>query len=323
MKALVTGSSGFIGAATCRALLEHGYSVRAFHRATSSLRQLENLVVEHAVGDLTQPETVLAAMQDVDAVFHCAAWVGFNEPGRLYSVNVEGTRTVVQAALQAGVRRLVHTSSVTAMGIPDMGSVSLSDENRTWNHTPELFPYGYSKYLAELEVQKGVARGLDAVIVNPTLVLGPGDIYRQSSSIVRQFANRKVPVAVQGGINIIHVNDVAEGQVAALEHGSSGERYILGGSNLTYLELCQVLSQVTGVPAPGVVLPGWLLRASRGLASLVERFFELPVTTDVFVLAGRYLYYDTRKGHSRLALTEPLPAGQAVGDAYAWFLAKG
>jgi len=323
MKALVTGSSGFIGAAACRALLEHGYAVRAFHRATSSLRLLEPLAVEHALGDLTQPETLVEAMSGVDAVLHCAAWVGFNDPGRLYSVNVEGTRSVVQAALRAGVRRLVYTSSVTALGIPPAGAHSPLDEQHTWNHPPEFFPYGYSKYLSELEVQKGVLLGLDAVIANPTLVLGAGDIYRQSSSIVRQFANRRVPVAVQGGINLVHVSDVAQGLVAALERGSRGERYILGGTNLTYVQLSQVLSRVTGVPAPSVVLPGGLLRASQGLARLLERFFELPVSTDVFLLAGRYLYYDLRKAHSQLGLPAPLSPDQAVGDAYAWFLEKG
>jgi dihydroflavonol-4-reductase len=323
MKALVTGSSGFIGAATCRALLESGYAVHAFHRATSNLRLLENLPVEHVIGDLNQPETVRAAMQGVEVVVHGAAWVGYNDPGRLYSVNVEGTRAVVQAALHAGVRRLVFTSSVTALGIPPAGCSSLLDEQHTWNHPGEFFPYGYSKYLAELEVQKGVMQGLDAVIVNPTLVLGAGDIYRQSSSLVRQFANRKVGVAVTGGVNVVHVVDVAAGHVAALERGSRGERYILGGSNLSYLELCQVLARVTGVPAPTVVLPGGLLRAVRGPARLLERFVDLPVSSDVFLLAGRCLYYNMTKARSQLGLSEPLSPEQAVGDAYVWLLEKG
>lgn len=323
MNVLVTGATGFIGAAVCRALLERGYAVRAFHRASSSLRLLEGLPVEHAVGDLTQPESVQAAMRGTAAVIHCAAWVGFNDMGRLYSVNVEGTRTVVQAALLTGVRRLVYTSSVTALGLPPVGTRVLLDEQHTWSHAPEFFPYGYSKYLAELEVQKGVMQGLEGVIVNPSLVLGGGDIYRQSSSIVRQFANRRVSVAVTGGINVVHVADVAAGLAAALERGVNGERYILGGSNLSYREFSQVLSRVTGVVAPNVVLPGWLVRALRRPARLLERFFELPVTTDVFVLAGRHLYYDTRKAHSQLGLSEPLPPELAVGDAYAWFLAKG
>ncbi len=323
MNVMVTGSTGFIGAATCRALMERGYHVRAFHRTSSSLRLLDGLPVEHVVGDLTQPDSLREAMLGMEAVFHCAAWVGFNETGRLYSTNVEGTRTVVQAALQTGVRRLVYTSSVTALGLPPAGSSVLLDEQHTWSHAPEFFPYGYSKYLAELEVQKGVMQGLEAVVVNPTLVLGGGDIYRQSSSIVHQFANRKVGVTVEGGINIIHVRDVATRQVAALERGLNGERYILGGTNLSYREFSQVLSRVTGVVAPSVVLPGWLVRRLRRSARLLERFFELPVTTDVFVLAGRYLYYDTKKAHSQLGLSEPLAPELAVGDAYAWFLQKG
>ncbi len=319
MKVLVTGSSGFIGGNLCRLLVESGYEVRAFHRSTSNLRLLEGLPVEHVTGDITQPETVQAAFAGVEAVFHLAAWVGMNDPGRLYAITVEGTRSVVQAALQAGVRRLVYTSSVTALGIPKPGVPALLDEHSTWNFTPELLPYGYSKYLAELEVQKGVAQGLDAVIVNPALVIGPGDLYRQATSFILQIAARKIGVAVEGGVNAVHVADVARGQIAALERGRSGERYILGGENLTYLDLAQRTARITGAPVPGVSLPGSLVRGLRGPARLVERFSELPVTADVFILAGRYLYYDTCKARSELELPEPLAIDQAITEAYDWY----
>jgi dihydroflavonol-4-reductase len=161
MNIFITGATGFIGGALCRAFSARGDRVFAFHRATSNLRQLEDLPVEHVIGDLTQPATLTAAVQGMDAVFHTAAWVGMNDAGRLYAINVEGTRTVVQAALKAGVKRLVYTSSVAALGIPAPGVPVLLDENHTWNFRPELFPYGYAKYLAELEVQKGVAQGLE------------------------------------------------------------------------------------------------------------------------------------------------------------------
>ena len=207
-----------------------GHEVRAFHRATSNLRLLEGLPVEHCIGDLTQPDSVNAAVEGVEGVFHVAAWVGMNDPGRLYAITVEGTRAVVQAALQSGVRRLVYTSSVAALGIPQPGIPSLLDEHHTWNFRPELFPYGYAKYLAELEVQKGVAQGLDAVTVNPSLVLGPGDLYRQSSSVILQIATRKVGLAVAGGANAVHLADVVDGHIAAYHLGKCGERYILGGT---------------------------------------------------------------------------------------------
>ncbi len=319
MKVLVTGSTGFIGGALCRALVERDYEVRAFHRSTSNLRLLEGLPVEHAIGDLTQPQSLQTACQGVEAVFHAAAWVGMNDPGRLYAINVEGTRAVVQAALLERVNRVVYTSSVAALGIPPPGVPGLIDEYHTWNFVPEHFPYGYAKYLAELEIQKGVAMGLDAVIVNPSLVLGGGDIYRQSSSIILQVAARKVGIAVEGGTNAVHVADVADGHIAALLRGRRGERYILGGENHNYLDLIQRIAGVTGIPAPSVVLPGRLVRALRGPAGFLERFLELPVSADVFVLAGRYLYYDTRKARNELVLPEPKPVEQAVAEAFAWF----
>ncbi len=319
MKVLVTGSTGFIGGALCRALLERGYDVRAFHRSTSNLRLLEGLPVEHVIGDLSQPQSLLAAVQGLDAIFHVGGWVGMNDPGRLYAINVEGTRAVVQAALQEGVARLVYTSSVAALGIPQTGVPGLIDEYHTWNFIPEQFPYGYAKYLAELEIQKGVSMGLDAVIINPTLVLGAGDIYRQSSSIILQVASRKVSIAVEGGANAVHLDDVVDGHIAALLRGKRGERYILGGENHNYLDLIQHIAGVTGVPAPSVVLPGWLVRALRGPAGFLERFINLPVTADVFILAGRYLYYDTRKARSDLVLPAPRPVEQAVAEAFAWF----
>jgi dihydroflavonol-4-reductase len=322
MNILVTGSTGFVGSALCRTLVERGYTVRAFHRSTSDLRLLEGLSVEHVLGDLTQPETVQVAMAGIDAVFHAAAWVGMNDLGRLYAVNVEGTRTIIQAALKAGVHRLVYTSSIVALGFPAPGEISLMDEHRTWNSRPEFFPYGYAKYLAELEIQKGVAQGLDAVIVNPSMILGAGDIYRQSSSIIRQIANRKIAVVVEGGSNVIHVADVADGQIAALERGRMGERYILGGFNVTHLELARLIARVTGVTPPTVALPGGPVRALRGVARLLERFLEIPVSPDLFILAGRYLYCDPAKARIQLNLPEPRPLEQAITESYAWFQGK-
>ena len=305
MKVLVTGSSGFIGGTLCRLLVESGYEVRAFHRSTSNLRLMEGLPVEHVIGDLSQPETVQAAVAGVEAVFHLAAWVGMNDPGRLYAITVEGTRAVVQAALKAGVRRLVYTSSVAALGIPEPGIPSLHDEHSTWNFTPELLPYGYAKYLAELEIQKGVAQGLDAVTVNPALVIGPGDLYRQATSFVLQIARRKVGVAVEGGVNVVHMADVAQGQMAACCTGAAGERYILGGQNLTYLDLAQRIARIAGVPIPAVVLPGGLVRGLRGPARSVRAFFELPVTAGCFILAGATCISIPAKRALSLGLPEP------------------
>lgn len=320
MKALVTGSTGFIGSNLCRALLEAGHSVRAFHRQASSLRGLEGLEVEHAIGDLTQAESLNEAMQGIEAVFHVAAYMGGSgQAGKSYAVTVEGTRAVARAALQAKVSRLVHTSSVAALGVPEGHVSTLLNEDHTWNYSPERYPYGYAKYLAELEVQKAVALGLDAVIVNPSVVIGAGDQYRQSSSVVVQVAQGKLSLAVEGGINVVHVADVIAGHLAALERGRRGERYILCGDNLTILALEQLIARLAGVTPPNLVLPAALLRLLAGPANLLGSYLTLPVSPDLFNLAGFHFYYDNRKAQVELSLTPPRPADEAVQDALVWF----
>lgn len=328
MNVLVTGSTGFIGGALCSALVEQGHNVRAFHRATSSLRLLDGLPVEHALGDLTRPQTLQEAMQDIEVVFHTAALLGGPEnPARMYAVTVEGTRAVVQAALEAGVRRLVHTSSVAALGVPEQPPGNrpvpvLLDENHSWNYFPNRWPYGYAKYLAEQEVQMAVAQGLDAVIVNPSVVLGGGDVYRQSSSLVMRIARNRLPFVVDGGANFVHVTDVVNGHLAALARGRSGERYILGGENLSLSDFVRLVAEVTRGRAP-LQLPAGLVRALASPARLFQSFIHLPVSATMFHLAGMYFYYDLRKAQAALQLEQPRPIREAIAQAYAWFTQDG
>jgi dihydroflavonol-4-reductase len=324
MYILVTGSTGFIGAHLCRELLAQGHQVRAFHRPSSSLRLLEGLEVEHALGDVTQPETLQSAMEGVEVVFHAAAWMGgHNQPGRQYTVTVEGTRNVLQAALKMGIGRLVYTSSAAALGIPDITGQhqepQLITENHAWNYRPDFYPFAYAKYLAELEVQKVVTQGLDVVIVNPTVIFGPGDIYRQSSSLVTQVAERRLSVAINGGVNCIHVADVIDGHLAAMACGKTGQRYILGGENLTHLQLLQTTAEVTGVPAPSILLPTGLVRSLAGPANLLKAFLSLPVSPELLRLAGYFFYYDLHKAEHELGLTRHRPVKEAIAEAYAWF----
>ncbi|MEJ5202022.1 MAG: SDR family NAD(P)-dependent oxidoreductase, partial [Anaerolineales bacterium] len=228
MKILVTGASGFIGSALCRALVNAGHHVRAFHRASSSLKCLSDLPVEHAIGDLTQPDTLSAAVQDIEAIFHAAALMGrARDPGRLYNVTVEGTRSLLKAARQAGVRRFIHTSSIAALGVPEepphrQSPPRLMDENHTWNFSPQRWHYGYAKCLAELEVQQAVTHGLPAVIVNPGIVLGPRDVNFVSGSLIRASVSGQLRIVPPGGSNIVHVSDVVSGHIAAAERGRVG-----------------------------------------------------------------------------------------------------
>lgn len=331
MQALVTGSTGFIGAALCRALLEAGYAVRALHRPTSNLSLLADLPVEHALGDLLRPDSLSAAMQGVDVVFHAAALLGSgggSDAGRYYAVTVEGTRAVLQAALEAGVQRVVHTSSVAALGVPARRGPAwlqpaLLDERHTWNFRADHWPYGYAKYLAELEVQRAVADGLDAVIVNPSVVVGAGDVYRQSTSVVVQTARRRRPVAVEGGLNLIAIQDVVSGHLAALERGQTGQRYILSAENMTIAEYLRRVAELVGAPAARVVLPAGLVRALAWPYRWVEGMLQLPVDASQFHLAGYAFYYDNRKARLELGWTVNHKAEQAIREAYDWFRAVG
>jgi dihydroflavonol-4-reductase len=323
MKVLVTGSTGFIGGALCRALAAQGHEVHAFHRASSALRVLEDLPVVHEIGDLTQAETIQPAMLGIEVVFHAAALLGGNDdPGRMYAVTVEGTRALLEAARKAGVRRVVHTSSVAALGVPESGPVNqpcLLNESHTWNYLPERWPYGYTKYMAELEVQKAVAQGQDIVIVNPSIVFGAGDVYRQTSSLVVQVARHKLPALVEGGANFVHLQDVVDGHLAALEKGVCGERYILAGENLTLVKAIEKVAAVVGARPPLIVLPGGVARALAGPAALFKNFIDLPAGPEVLYLAGKYFYYDNHKAQVELGLATPRPVEGGMAEAYAWF----
>jgi dihydroflavonol-4-reductase len=328
LKALVTGSTGFIGGAICRRLVEQGMEVRAFHRETSSLKNLEGLAVEHVTGDLTRPETLEPAMQGVEVVFHAAALLGArDDPGRMYAVTVEGTRAILRAARKAGVRRLIHTSSVAALGVPEVSRLKppvrgLLDESHAWNYYSELWSYGYAKYLAELEVQKSVANGLDAVIVNPSVVMGAGDVYRKTSSVVVQIASGKLRVCVEGGVNIVHIEDVVSGHLAALQYGRRGARYILCGTNLPIPEMTRMIAEFSGLSIP-LVVPAGLVRSSAGVLKRLESFLPLPISAEMLNLAGYYFYYDGRKAQRELRLDAPLSAQLALQDAFDWFVREG
>jgi len=329
MKILVTGSTGFVGSHICKALVERGNRVLAFHRASSTLRMLEGLDVEHVIGDLTQPETLDSALESVDVVFHTAAMLGDrDEPGRMFAVTVEGTRSLMQAARAAGVSRVIHTSSVAALGVPEKSLLkppvlSSMDENHTWNYRPEFWPYGYTKYLAELEVQRAVAKGLNAVIVNPSVVLGPGDVYRQSNSIIVQIAKKRLPGVVNGGLNVVHIDDVVAGHLAAWERGLCGARYILGGDNLHHTEFVEQVAKIAGVSAPKIIFSPQILHRVVPFLKIVKSFMHLPFVADMLYLTGYYFFYDSRKAQKELGLSAPRPSENAIRDAYEWFREAG
>lgn len=326
---LVTGSTGFVGSQLCKALVEQGQPVRAFHRSTSSLKALEPLEersLEHAIGDITQPETLKKAMQGVETVFHVAAVVGDMDPAALHSVTVNGTRNVLAAAMEAGVRRVVHTSSVVAMGVPRPSPSGIHlpvNENHTWNYRPEWWRYGYAKYLAELEVQAAVASGLDVVTVNPAVIIGAGDVNRVQGGALIQIAKGRVPLAVAGGLNIVHIGDVVRGHLLAMERGRCGHRYIIGGENLTVASFIAMVAHIAGVRPPLFVLPGGFVRLAAGPLLFKPLHRRLPVSPDLVRMAGYYFYYDTSKAHRELGMGRPRSAHEAVTDSLRFYRERG
>jgi dihydroflavonol-4-reductase len=326
MKVLVTGSTGFIGSRICRALLERGDHVVAFHRESSSLKLLEGLDVSHAVGDMNQPDSLERAVQGIDVVFHAAASLGDEpDPGRMYAVNVEGTRNLLNLAENAGVQRLVYTSSVAALGIPDQMPGNqmhpgLMDENHAWNYRPEHWPYGYTKHLAEQEIQFSVARGLDVVIVNPSVVIGKADRYSQTQSLITRIAKKQLRVFTSGGMNIVHIDQVVAGHLAALERGQCGARYILGGENISHQELFSLIARIAKVPAPSVEIPASLLRMAVGPMKVVKSLLPFPWELNVLRFAGMHFYYDNQRSQNELGLSKGPSAETTVKEAYEWYM---
>lgn len=324
---LVTGSTGFVGSHLCRVLMERGERVRAFHRPSSPLDALEGLDLEHAVGDVTQPETLEAALDGVEVVYHAAAQMGgVSDPRQSYAVTVGGTRNLLTAAMRAGVRRVVHTSSVAALGVPDTaarGEPIRMDEHHTWNYDPDWWIYGHAKYRAELAVQQAVGEGLDVVIVNPTRVLGGGDLNRVNGSLVIMVARGRIPFAPPGGLNAVHIEDVTRGHLAALEHGRTGERYILGGENMLYSRFLALIAEVAGVRAPRFVLPAIVMRLMAWPISLMRGRIQLPVRGEMLRKAGYYFYYSIEKAERELGWHPKRSAREAIAEAYAWYRKQG
>src|SRR5262245_6690433 len=241
MQVLVTGGTGFLGANLAAALVARGDSVRVLRRPSSSLVALEGLPIEHAIGDITEPDAVERAVEGCELVFHVAAIAAYwrDKPGRIYHVNVEGTRVVMEACLRAGVSRVVHTSSAAAVGIAQDG---IADETTPFDRLSATFAYADSKRLAEAVVREAVARGLSAVIVNPAVVIGAADHYLNSGSLVVAYGAGRIPAVPPGGICVADVDAVTQGHLLAAARGRAGERYILGGENLSYLQVTATIA---------------------------------------------------------------------------------
>ncbi|MEX2115474.1 MAG: SDR family oxidoreductase [Bacteroidota bacterium] len=261
---LVTGATGFLGSNLAAALKELGHNVRILRRPTSSLQALDGIDVEHHLGDVRDRDSVRRAIRGCDTVFHVAALVSYwrKQRAELYEINIGGTANVVDVCLELGVEKLVHTSSVAAVGFA--GDRIPADEATAFNWESYAIGYRNSKHRAELEVQRGVKLGLPAVIVNPSVILGERDIHFNGGQIVRDVYKKRIFYAIDGGISVVYVGDVVRGHIAAASMGRIGERYILSGENLTHSQIITQTAEVVGGWKPLLKLPLW---AAKGLAA--------------------------------------------------------
>jgi len=325
MRAFVTGGTGFIGSAVVRELLRQGVEVRALCRRGSTRANLDGLEIEIAEGDLQDRESLIRGMADCTHVFHVGALYSFwvKPRSRIYEINVEGTRNVFEAAKAEKVGRIVYTSSVAALGLREDGRPA--DEQVTTTIEKVVGDYKKSKFLAE-QVALEYARDLPIVIVNPSFPVGPRDIKpTPTGQTILDFLNRKMPAYVHTGMNVVDVDDVAAGHWLAAQRGRVGERYILGGENVTMKQLLLLLSEITGLPAPRIRLPyGPVLAMSylnAGFCGLFPRCAP-RMTPQTIRMSSHLMYFDPSKAVRELGLPQT-PAKEALGKAVTWFRGNG
>lgn len=320
--AFVTGGTGFVGANLVRLLLQQGYRVRALVRPNSRLDNLQGLDVEIVEGGLTDPH-LTNQINGCQYVFHVAAHYSLWQADKdaLYQFNVLGTRNVLKAAQQAGVDRIVYTSSVAAIGVKENG---IADEIYQSPVDNLIGHYKKSKYWAEQEAVKAAQAGQDVVIVNPSTPIGGWDIKpTPTGDIVLRFLRRQMPFYLDTGLNFIHVQDVAWGHLLALQKGKTGDRYILGHHNMPLKDLLQLLSKITGLPAPQRSIPAWIPFSVAWVdETLLAPLGKPPsVPIDGVRMAGQYMYYNPAKAVQQLNLPQT-PIVTALQDAVEWFVTK-
>ncbi len=317
---LVTGASGFLGWHVARALIEKGYAVRALVRPGSRVEELD---VEIFSGDLRDPSSIERAAAGCGLLFHVAAdyrlWA--KDPGELYASNVEGTRNVLRAARIACIERMVYTSTVGCIGIPQAPKGALGDETAPVALADMVGHYKRSKFLAEQAVLEAAAEGLPVVIVNPTAPIGDHDFKpTPTGKIVVDFLRGAMPAFIDTGLNVVDARDCAEGHLLACERGRAGERYILGSENLTLAEILGKLARIAGRKAPTARIPfavAWCAGAcSTGWANLTGRAPQVPM--EAVRMARKKMWVSHEKARRELGFA-PAPADVALGRAVEWF----
>ena len=321
-KILVTGATGFIGSSLVKKLTSTDDEVSILVRKNSDLTSLSDVLhkVRLVYGDITDRASLDSALQGINFVYHSAGltYMGDKKNALLYKINVEGTRNMLQASAAAGVTRFVHVSSITAVGIAfDKKPV---DESVIWNFHQIDLEYARTKHLSEVEVAEAVKKGLDCVIVNPAFVFGAGDINFNAGRIIKDIYNRKLPFYPLGGICVVDVEIVAETIITAMKKGKTGERYILGGENVSYKQLADTISKITGAPRVRFPLPFWMakiLKLALDLYKNKNRISKL-FNMSMFGVASHFLYFDSSKATRELNMQYE-PHEHSIRNAYEWY----
>ena len=327
MTTLLTGGTGFVGAAVLRSLIAAGHNVRALVRPNSDRRNLSGVDCEIVTGDLTEPESLKRAVRGCETVFHVAAdyriWVPDRE--KMNRVNVEGTVELIRAATAAGVSRIVYTSSVATLRLRDDGFPA--DEESHAELSDMIGAYKQSKFLAEREVKRLVVEEKSPVVtVQPTAPFGPRDVKpTPTGRMVVEAASGRMPAYVNTGLNVVHVDDVATGHLLAYEKGAVGESYILGGENRTLQWILETVAELTGQRPPLIRLPHWFVTPIAHIWEGVTRLRgrgEPMLTVDSVRMARKLMYFSSEKARRELGYS-PRPAVEALRDEVEWFYEHG
>ena len=326
MKVFLTGSTGFVGSHVAREYVAAGAELRLLTRATSKLAAIEGLAAEVVVGDLRQPEALRTALRGCDALVHVAAdyrlWV--REPKEMYAANVDGTRELLRIAREEGVTKVVYTSSVATMGFKADGTIV--DESTPVELADMIGAYKRSKFMAEQEAIAAARAGQHVMILNPTTPIGPGDAKpTPTGRIVVDFLNRKFPAYVDTGLNLVDVGEVARMHVAALERGTPGERYILGGENLTLKQILDRMSAITGLPSPTLKVPHAVAMTFAFFDETIRGRLlgkEPRATVEAVRMGRKVMFASSAKAERELGF-KVLPVYHAMRAAIEWFVGHG
>ena len=325
MATLVTGATGFIGSHIAKKLVDRGERVKVLLRKSSQTKNIDDIDVERVYGDVLDVDSINEALKDCDTLYHTAGVASFRKEDyqKMEDINMQGTANVMNAALEAGVKKVVHTSSIAAIGTDLQGGIANED-------TKYELDYLGVKYLDTKRGAENVAlnmseKGLPVVVVNPATVIGTGDIYLSSTAFILWFYKKKYPGYMDGTLNMVDVENVADGHILAAEKGRVGERYILGNANFTLLELFDLLQELTGVPRPKMKIPYFMALAS---GYFVERILGMSfpnystMDVDSVKLSKFRWHFDSSKAISELGYA-PGDIKQSIRDTLQWFKENG